>query len=154
MQETDLPYPGVINSGLALRRECVKAISGIQTSVGPAGKHAEADNLKAFFQACADFLTPFVAGSDPVNTVAPVLSGTPTVGQTLTVTTGTWTGTPTPTYKVQWFRDGEAIGGATAGTYVLKADDVGKRLTARVTASSAGGRGEKLSNPSGKVVAA
>lgn len=55
MRETDLPYPGQINSGQQLRIECVRALSGLQTSARPDGTHSEAPRLAAFFQACADF---------------------------------------------------------------------------------------------------
>jgi hypothetical protein len=43
------------------------------------------------------------AASPPVNTVAPVVTGTPTQGQTLTTDDGTWTNTPTG-YTYQWQR--------------------------------------------------
>jgi hypothetical protein len=40
----------------------------------------------------------------PSNTVAPVVSGTANIGNTLTTTTGTWTNTPS-SYTYQWQRD-------------------------------------------------
>ncbi|MGB3676690.1 MAG: BspA family leucine-rich repeat surface protein, partial [Candidatus Nanopelagicales bacterium] len=43
-----------------------------------------------------------ISGIAPVNTVAPVLSGTNVTGQTLSVTNGTWTGEPAPTFGYQW----------------------------------------------------
>lgn len=47
--------------------------------------------------------------SAPVNTVAPVVSGSAIVTNTLTVNTGTWTASPAPTYSYQWQRwDGSA----------------------------------------------
>lgn len=60
--------------------------------------------------------------SAPVITVAPVVSGTR--GGTLSCTTGTWTGSPAPTYTYQWYVAATAggggsfstIGGATAAT--------------------------------------
>lgn len=39
----------------------------------------------------------------PVNTVAPVLSGMPTTGSTISVTNGTYTGGGSLTYSYQWF---------------------------------------------------
>lgn len=60
----------------------------------------------------------------PVNTVAPAITGTANVGQTLTCSTGTWTGTGVISYAYQWRRAGLAISGATSSTYtLLLADD-------------------------------
>lgn len=73
----------------------------------------------------------------PVNTVAPVASGTAIVGQTLSVTDGTWTGTAPITYTYQWKRNNVDIGGATNATYVLQAADLGKSIKCTVTASNA-----------------
>jgi hypothetical protein len=66
--------------------------------------------LQAVFQNQRSFTAP------PVNTVAPAVSGTATVGQTLSSTTGTWTGLPTPTFTYQWQRAGSNISGATSST--------------------------------------
>ena len=93
-------------------------------------------------------------GPEPINSVAPAISGTETEGQTLSVTTGTW-GLDSPfssgsngtiTYAYQWTRSndeggtGEAdISGATSSTYTLQASDVGKYIRCRVAASNDGG---------------
>jgi alpha-tubulin suppressor-like RCC1 family protein len=74
--------------------------------------------------------------SAPVNTVAPVVSGTATRGQTLSSTTGTWTGKPDPTFAYQWQRAGSNIGGATSSTYVLVSADVGNAIRCVVTATN------------------
>ncbi|MFZ0506585.1 MAG: hypothetical protein WAM29_00400 [Methylocella sp.] len=78
------------------------------------------------------------AGSVPVNTVLPTISGTPQVGQTLNATNGTWTNSPTG-FTYQWNRAGTAIGGATASTYVPVSADVGNTLTVSVVATNSGG---------------
>lgn len=67
----------------------------------------------------------------PVNEVAPVASGTPTVGQTLSCTTGTWSDGTIVGY--QWQRDGGDISGATSNTYELVADDANTDVTCDVT---------------------
>ena len=63
----------------------------------------------------------------PSNTVAPVISGTQEVGQTLSATNGTWTGAETITFTYQWKKNGSNIGGATSQTYLLVAGDLGAK---------------------------
>ena len=92
--------------------------------------------------------------AEPVNTVAPAVTGTPTVGQTLTVTNGTWTGVPTPTYARQWYADGVAIAGATGTTRVLAAGEQGKVITVVVTANSLAGVKTATSNATAAVAGA
>ena len=75
----------------------------------------------------------------PANTVLPTITGTKTQGQTLTSTTGTWTGSPTITYARQWQRGGVNISGATGTTYVLQLADVGSTIKVVVTATNGGG---------------
>ena len=64
-------------------------------------------------------------------------TGTPSYGQTLTAVTGTWTPTP-DSYLYQWFRDGEAISGATAATYTLATADIAAIISVQVRAVKAG----------------
>lgn len=80
----------------------------------------------------------------PVNSVAPVASGTGTVGQTLSVTDGTWTYSPSFTY--QWKRGGVNIGGATSNTYLLDALDAGTTVTCAVTGTNIAGNASGTSN--------
>lgn len=77
-----------------------------------------------------------LAGTFPKNTVAPAITGTPTNGQVLTTTDGTWTGTATITYSRRWRANGQVIAGATAATYTLTAAEVGKTITVEVFASN------------------
>lgn len=74
----------------------------------------------------------------PVNTVLPVISGTAHVGQTLSVTNGTWTG-GVDSYAYQWRDDTAPISGATASTYLLTTGEIGGIITCTVTATNAGG---------------
>jgi len=83
----------------------------------------------------------------PANTVAPVISGTVLIGETLTSTTGTWTGQPAPTFTYQWTLAGANITGATAATYVLTAADVvGTNVACTVTATNVAGATAQASN--------
>ena len=81
----------------------------------------------------------------PVNTVAPVASGTLTVGSTLSCTTGTWTNSPT-SYAYQWQRGGTNISGATASSYLTVTADGGTSVGCVVTATNASGSGSQASN--------
>jgi hypothetical protein len=91
----------------------------------------------------------------PVNTAAPVVSGTAQQGQTLTTTNGSWTNSPTA-YSYQW-QDCNSSGvsctnitAATDHTYSLSSGDVGHRVRAVVTATNGGG---SASSPSGVTAA-
>ena len=84
--------------------------------------------------------------SAPVNTAAPVISGTTTLGSTLSSTTGTFTGNPTPTYAYQWRRNAVNIPSATGSTYVLVSADSAAAITCVVTATNALGNSSATSN--------
>ena len=87
-----------------------------------------------------------VVGRTPVNTVAPVISGTNTFGSTLTTTNGTFTGTATLIYTYQWLRGGSPIAGQTASTYVIGASDSLATITCEVTATNSYGFDSEVSN--------
>lgn len=99
------------------------------------------------------------AAAVPANTVLPAITGTAKDGQTLTSTTGTWSGSPT-SYARQWLRCDTAganctnISGATATTYVLTATDVGKTIRIKVTATNGSGSANVNSAQTATVVAA
>jgi hypothetical protein len=84
------------------------------------------------------------AATGPTNTAPPTISGTAQVGQTLSATTGSWTGSPA-SFGFQWQRCDAAgnacvaIPAATAGTYVLASSDSGSTLRVTVTASNTAG---------------
>jgi hypothetical protein len=83
---------------------------------------------------------------EPVDTVAPVLSGTPAVGHPLTCSTGTWTGSEPLTYTYAWLRDGAPIAGASEYLYVAQAADQGQVLLCEVTATNRIGSATAVSN--------
>ena len=92
----------------------------------------------------ASGLTDIDGGNAPSNSVAPALSGTAQEGQTLTCSTGTWSGSPTYTY--QWKRDGSNITSATNSTYTLVTADVGTSIKCTVTATNFSGSADADSN--------
>jgi hypothetical protein len=73
---------------------------------------------------------------EPVDTVAPVVAGTPAVGHPLSCATGTWTGIEPLTFIFAWLRDGTPITGATAAIYVVQEADLGHVLLCEVTATN------------------
>jgi hypothetical protein len=81
----------------------------------------------------------------PSNVSPPTISGTAVTGETLTASTGSWTGTPPISYAFAWERcDASgagcgAIAGETAQTYVVAAGDLGFTLRVLVTATNAEG---------------
>jgi hypothetical protein len=87
----------------------------------------------------------------PVNTAAPVASGSLTVGSVLSCTTGTWSNSPT-SYAYRWQRDGANISGAVASTYTVVTADIGGVLTCNVTATNSYGSTVATSNARGPIV--
>jgi hypothetical protein len=60
----------------------------------------------------------------------PVLSGTPRLGDTLQLATGSTLPEGSPT--IEWLRDGQIVPGASGTSYALTADDLGTKISAQV----------------------
>lgn len=92
----------------------------------------------------------------PKNTALPTISGTLGVGDVLSVTNGTWSGSPSG-YDYAWSRcdaNGNAcaaIGGADGPQYKLTSADAGTTLRAIVTATNAAGKTSATSAQTGVV---
>lgn len=100
--------------------------------------------------------TVVAASAGPANTAAPSIAGTPQAGQTLTSSTGSWSGTPTG-YAYQWLRCSPgcaSISGATSSTYSAQSADVGSTLEVSVTATNSFGSATATSAPTAAVAAA
>jgi len=101
--------------------------------------------------------TAVIGGNSPVLVTEPKISGTPTQGQTLTVSSGAWSGATPFTYAYQWQRcdtngnNCNDIGGATAASYTLTSSDVGKTIRVRVTAKNSSGSASRGTNAVGPV---
>ncbi len=97
--------------------------------------------------------TPVVVAAAPANVTPPTITGTPTVGLTMTASTGNWTGS-NPVFTFQWQKcdlSGAAcnnVAGATANVYVPVTDDVGATMRVTVTATNTLGSASRTSNPS------
>lgn len=116
--------------------------------------------LKAMLATIAAGLTlaANASAAAPSNTTLPAISGTPKVGQTLTVSNGSWTGSPAG-YSYQWQRCTSStsctnIADATENTYVARDRDAGHALRAVVTATNGDGLSTANSNQTPIVAAA
>src|SRR6185312_16333401 len=78
------------------------------------------------------------------NSVVPVVSGQSLQGQTVSVSTGTWSPTPTG-FAYQWQRSTDGgttwsnISAATTSSYTVAAGDLGAQIRAAVTANNSYG---------------
>jgi hypothetical protein len=96
----------------------------------------------------------------PSNSSLPSISGTATVGSTLTANPGTWSGSAPISFQYQWTICGanggscHNISGATAQTYTLAAADAGNTVRIHVIASNSEGSGTATSNASARIAAA
>ena len=118
------------------------------TAVNSEGSASEVSNPTAIVRA---------APARPQNTVPPTISGTAQVGQTLTASTGTWSGQTPLTYSYHWRRCDRTgancsdISGATNKTYTLTSADEGTTLRIRVTARNSAGTASATSAPTAVV---
>ncbi|MDQ2106787.1 hypothetical protein, partial [Azospirillum isscasi] len=85
-----------------------------------------------------------IANSAPVNSVAPSVTGTATVGNALSTTNGSWSDPDgdNRSFTYQWYRaddtngtNAASITGATSATYTLTTSDAHKYLRVVVTAN-------------------
>lgn len=84
----------------------------------------------------------------------PVITGSGEVGKELSVTTGTWS--PTPTFAYEWLRgegEGQQVVGQAA-KYTPTEADLGATIKVRVTATAANGASLTLTSEQGKVITA
>jgi uncharacterized protein YkwD len=79
----------------------------------------------------------FNADARLANTKAPILSGTPAVGQVLGVKHGTWSPVAT-SFGYVWYRGSTQIAGALEARYTLTSADAGAKISVKVIARRAG----------------
>ena len=108
----------------------------------------DADSGEYLSSSVKSTTTVKTGGPTLTNTTPPSISGTDTVGQTLTADPGVWTeGTPTFTY--QWLVNGTAVSGATAKTFKIPTSAysaAGKTVTVAVTAHETGYSATKVTS--------
>lgn len=135
------------DSAWALGANGFWALNSGNTYQGESQVFASSGTVNANWSASAsgagtDYICALILLSEPqnpVNTVAPTISGTLQVGDTLTCNEGTWSPTPS-SYLYQWYRatsSGGAgatpISGATSKTYILQSADATDYISVAVT---------------------
>jgi hypothetical protein len=86
----------------------------------------------------------------PANTSPPTISGTARAGETLTASSGSWSGTTPMTFAYRWMRCNSSGGNcgnisATTQTYKLTSADAGHTMRVSVTASNSDGSANAVS---------
>jgi hypothetical protein len=86
--------------------------------------------------------------SKPANRQSPFVSPTESIyeGTILTCSQGTWLSLTDITYTYQWFRGGDAIGGATTNTYTVVEEDLEELVSCNVIATNINGQNTAISN--------
>jgi hypothetical protein len=149
---------GNIKDATSSTYKLVKADVGKTLRVVATAKNAEGTG-SATSAATAVVTAAPVAGV-PANTALPTISGTAQEGQTLTASSGSWSGNQPITYAYVWQRCDSSgghcadIGGAKQTTYVLTKADVDKTIRVVVTAKNAAGSSSATSAPTAVVKAA
>jgi len=101
-----------------------------------------------------------LAAAAPSNTSPPTVAGSAQQGQTLTASTGSWSGDSPISFMFRWQRcNGSGgscgdISGATGQTHSVGSSDVGKTLRVVVTATNSSGSATAASSPTGVVAPA
>ncbi|MGH2834002.1 MAG: carboxypeptidase regulatory-like domain-containing protein [Solirubrobacteraceae bacterium] len=86
------------------------------------------------------------APTKPANTVVPTITQAVNTGsETLTCSTGSWSHNPT-SLSYRWLRNGSAIAGQAANTYITQSTDAGTGIACEVTASNAAGSAASTSS--------
>lgn len=152
-----------VGTASLLLKSCVLDVEGVATFTGNfylnsleiGGEQEDAVTFSATL-ASSGAITATIA---PYNTVAPAVTGTTTVGQILTNTTGTWAGDATITFVRQWQSGNNtdqndpswANLSGTGATFTLTSGQLGKRIRCRVTATNSEGSTVAFSNIVGPV---
>lgn len=121
------------NTYTPVTNDAGKALTCVVTATNPGGSVTATSN------------TVNIPAIAPANTVAPAITGTLGVGNVLTCSTGTWTGTATITYARQWKSNGVNVG-TNSANYTPVSGDAEHNITCVVSATNAAGTVTATSN--------
>jgi hypothetical protein len=144
---------------LASNVQIEQALESSALNIGPSLQYGRVDAYAALL-ALGSSSGGASTGAPPSNTSVPVLSGTAQVGQTLTTSAGSWSGTTPIGYAYQWKRCDSSgvscadVSGAASSSYALGSADVGYTMRVVVTGSNVYGSATAMSPASATVVAA
>jgi hypothetical protein len=142
------PKPGEVFTLIAATGTISGTFAGVPNG-GTVEFRCVGTHPKARIEYTAHAVTATIAGAPPAqaptNTGLPVASGGAAPGQTLSCSTGSWTGNPAPVFTYVWLRNGAAIGGATGSAYVVQTGDEGSTLSCQVTATNSAGSAKAVS---------
>ena len=145
--------PGATAQNYTLATADVGHTIRVQESASNAGGRADAVTSPATGVVRALTATPL----KPSSSSPPVISGTAVVGQTLTTSTGAWSGSPPISYAYQWQVCDPGcrnVVGATTNSFPLTKSHAGERVQVVVTASNSAGTAQAAANQVGPVIPA
>lgn len=132
-----------------------EAAKSIQTTINNSGGFTYGPLLVGnFFNGVQARKIHEIYNGFPTVKTPPTISGGTVVGDTVTITAGTWD-SPTPVAHVEWnfYADGVLISGQNTNTYVLTEDEVGKMISGGETVSNRGTQANSQSSEIGPVTA-
>lgn len=118
-------------------------LRAVVTASNSAGRSSARSNLTSVVAA---------RGQPPVALTLPAIAGTPTIGQTLIASSGTWRGA-SGVFSYQWLRCSASgggcadISGAATQSYVVSSADSGNTVSVRVRASNDVGATTSVATP-------
>lgn len=141
------------DASIAATLNTISTIGSSLQQIAPITFNIDTSSAEAFNESIAagafdefqQSVDDFVSLVLPTNTSPPTVTGTAQLGETLTVSTGTWEGDPTFSY--QWYRNEVPIVGANQATYVLGAAD-GNQSVITVEVTGTNQNGDDIAEPS------
>ena len=142
---------GDSGSGLTSTTGTPALVGVADTVTEVSGEFCRASSTNGFVNVAAPEIRDFIEGVSslphaPRGGNAIELSGVPQAGNTLTCSSGDWSGEPTIVYSFIDSSGGQVLQSGVSSTYSLTAADVGRTIMCEVQATNAGGTGAVRTN--------